>query len=192
MSDTDNNLVAISICFGKEGNQKAVGAAVRRKIGSRWNIDLFQFLDNDQCSHLDSFLLSVGGSPSVHPLYLPEEYFQGLSKNEYRKVTSILNNHNFDIQYVKKSFFRKAEVKGQLLKLVGQVTHNTTVAEVCFFFKIIIIIFIYFLIFFINSTIVPLHISALIVWCRNYLCLMKKSPLVVIRFHLVHLIALCG
>jgi len=106
----------------KRMNQKCVGAAVRRRIGTTWCIELFEFFDNDQWSNFDALLVQLG--PCV--VHLPDD----LPKQDSRKVAGLVDRAGVSVHYVKRStLFRKAEASAALLKLVGSRTHSLDAAE---------------------------------------------------------------
>ena len=109
--------------FGKSSSgQKSVGAAVRRRAGTQWMIELFEFHENDQYNNLDSLMIQIGACT----VYLPEE---DMSKSDARKIQIVLDKEGVETIRVKKSLYKSADVSEQLLKLVGQTTHSTTTAN---------------------------------------------------------------
>lgn len=124
---TEESVVHVAIQFGSNNSQRRVGAAVRRRVGATWLIELFDFLDNEQFSSFDSFLIQIGRCF----IFMVDESESGLSKSENRKISNILSDRDgIEVSYVKKAlYFRKAEVGPALLKLIGSTTHNINVAE---------------------------------------------------------------
>lgn len=124
MADRSFDETHAAVLFGKRQGQKCVGACVRRRVGSRWSLELFEFCDNEQYSNFDSFLVQLGAST----VFIADDV--ATSKHESRKIFALLERSGITVQQVKRSAsFRKAEVPAALLKLVGSTTHSITVAE---------------------------------------------------------------
>ena len=123
---------SVAISIGKSGGSKTVGAAVFTRL-KRTGMDdpttaaitLYQFVDNEQFSGLDSFLVQIGGCV----LYLSDE-FEDLSKGDGRKVGNLLQGKDVEAVYRKKALFTAPKDIGEaLLKLVGKATHATNTAD---------------------------------------------------------------
>jgi DNA mismatch repair protein MSH2 len=113
-----------AVLFGKRQGQKFIGAAVRRRVDSKWVLELFEFCDNDQYSNFDAFLVQLGSCT----VYITDDV--AASKHEARKVFALLEKDGVLVHEVKRgAFFRKSEVQSALAKLVGSTTHSITVAE---------------------------------------------------------------
>lgn len=122
--------VAVSVI--RKQSQRHVGVAVYKRL-QRSGIDdtkssaimLYEFLDNEQYSSLDSFLLHIGGCI----LYLSEE-FEDITKGDGRKISNLLYGRDIQSVYVKKSLFvKKTDLNKNIMKLVGTSTHITNSAE---------------------------------------------------------------
>ena len=88
-----------------------VGASVLKRGGTS-SIEVYQFVDNDQFSNLDSFLLQIG--PCV--LYLSEELED--KKAEGRKIQNLVQERDIELVFVKKAFFRRGDDIASALKHV--------------------------------------------------------------------------
>lgn len=130
--DIDKQVVALTI--GRQQSQRCIGAAVYRRLlrsgyddETYFSIDLYEFLDNDQLSNLDAFLLKIGSCL----LYLPDEYEQDVGKADGKKIHNILLGQEdiIEVVYMKKSLFHpKPDTADKLLKLVGKKTHSLNAA----------------------------------------------------------------
>lgn len=116
------------------GGNRAVGACVRRRNqrsgeedAVQWNLELYDFLDNEQFSNFDCFLVQVGSCVLLAPEDLEDE-----SKADHRKLRRILDGRSsqVSVQFVKKSMYKKGENQDLLRKIVGKESHEANVAEV--------------------------------------------------------------
>jgi DNA mismatch repair protein MSH2 len=116
-----------------KAGQRCIGACVRRRVprahdedSTQWALELYDFLDNDQYSNLDSFLVQIGACTVL----LPEEMADN-SKADSRKVNRILDGRpQTSVEAVKSKLFRRADNTDVIHKLVGKDSHETNVAEV--------------------------------------------------------------
>jgi hypothetical protein len=121
-----------SLLISNRNNQRVVGAAVRRR-GYRkdledrncWIIELFDFIDNEQFSNLDSFFIQIG----VCKVLIPEE---GNDKScpYYKKLHHVVDNRNLELVFVKKTLYKKSENIDIVSRLVGDQTYMTNSVEV--------------------------------------------------------------
>lgn len=123
--------LSIAVSIVRRQNQNHVGAAVHKRLNrgsmddkKTSSITLFEFMDNEQFSSLDSFLIQMGGCI----LYLSEEY-ENSQKGDGRKISNLLHGKDIECVFVKKSLFTTKDVGTNILKLVGTATHITNVAE---------------------------------------------------------------
>lgn len=136
MSD-ELDLPSVSIHVIKRQNQRLIGAALNRKICGTIvdenedspletnRLGLYEFVDNDQFSNLDSLLNQVGNVL----VYLSDE-FQDFTKGDGRKLHNLFESKSLEVIFLKKSCFsKKPETQGLLLKLVGNATHATNIVE---------------------------------------------------------------
>jgi DNA mismatch repair protein MSH2 len=127
-----DGLQSIALQISKKQNQRCIGAAVRKRVHRSgledeilFSIELYDFMDNEQYSNLDAFLVQMGASV----LYLSEEY-EDSSKGDGRKLFNLSEGKGMERVYTKKSLFtKKSDVGQNLLKLCGKQTHATNVAE---------------------------------------------------------------
>ena len=135
--------VKCSLQIVLSGGKKTIGAAVLRRstelrevsgneqdlanlTDNGWSIDIYEFLDNEHLSNLDSFLVQVGSCS----LYVIDE-LRDAGKGLGKKFHNLLQNRDATVDFAKKStHFRKGEVAGQLEKLTGgRRAHVLNVAE---------------------------------------------------------------
>jgi hypothetical protein len=111
-----------------------VGACVRRRNhrsgeddAVQWNLDLYDFLDNEQFSNFDCFLVQLGSCVILAPDDLEDE-----SKVDHRKLRRILDarSSQVSVQFVKRSMYKKTDNQELLRKIVGKESHEANVAEV--------------------------------------------------------------
>jgi len=50
--------IHVAALLGKKTGQKCVGAAVRKRVGAAWCIELYEYFDNDQWSNFDALYAS--------------------------------------------------------------------------------------------------------------------------------------
>lgn len=134
--DALNDLPYVSLFVVTKKNQRHIGAAVfthelERAIAdtadekSLKKLRLFEFIDNDQFSHLDCFLNQVG--PCT--LFLSDDICEK-SKGDDRKIYNIVSGRDIELRPTKKvSFTKKNETTSVLLKLVGRTSHTTNSVE---------------------------------------------------------------
>ena len=92
--------VFAALCIQRSANQVQVGAAVLKR-GCHPSIDIFQFVDNDQFSNIDSFLLQIG--PCA--LYLSEELEE--KRVEGKKIQNLVGERDIELVFAKKSTFKR-------------------------------------------------------------------------------------
>lgn len=115
------------------GGQRTIGACVRRRASrasdvdkTQWTLELYDFLDNDQYSNLDCFLVQIGVC-----IILISDDLGDNSKADNRKIGRILESRaHTKVETVKKQFFKKVDTSDVISRLVGRENHETTVAEV--------------------------------------------------------------
>lgn len=125
--------VYCSIQHESRGGQRSVGACVRRRVARsheedtvQWALELYDFLDNEQYSNLDSFLVQVGACVAI----VAEDTGEN-SKADSRKVNRILEGRPLTtLQVVKKQLFKRTDNSDVIRKLVGKDSHETNVAAV--------------------------------------------------------------
>ena len=125
--------VTCAIIASTKSGQRHVGACVRRRIPRandedtvQWALELYDFLDNEQYSNLDCFLVQVGACT-----VLVADDVADAATPDLRKVRRILENRlQTAVQAVKKQMFKKMDSSDMIRKLVGKDNHETTVAEV--------------------------------------------------------------
>jgi hypothetical protein len=125
--------VHCAISIGHKQNQRHVGACVRQRVpreseedSTQWSLKLYDFLDNDQFSNLDSFLIQIGQC-----IVVVADEIEDNSKADNRKVRRILEGcPQVGVQTVKKTMFKRADSCDILRRLVGKESHESTVAEV--------------------------------------------------------------
>ncbi len=95
-----------------------------------WKLELFDFIDNEQYSNLDSFLVQIG----TCDLFLSEDLEDG--GVESRKVRRVLDGRAalLQMEFVKKSNFKRPDISDLVRKLVSRESHESTVAEVIFIY----------------------------------------------------------
>lgn len=136
MSDLDGADTADVYCAiqtASRGGQRLVGACLRRRLPRRspedltqWALELYDFLDNDQYSNLDCFLVQVG----TCILLLPDDLCDN-SKADNRKISRIFEGRqHVPLQMVKKQLFKRVDNTDVIRRLVGRDNHETNVAEV--------------------------------------------------------------
>jgi DNA mismatch repair protein MSH2 len=121
----------------RKQNQRLIGACVHRKIHNEiseeskkhrtfaFELELFEFIDNDQYSNLDTLLNQVGNVV----LYVSDE-FQDTTRGDGRKLHNLFSSRSLDETFIKKScFIVKPETSHLLSKLVGENTHSVNIAE---------------------------------------------------------------
>jgi DNA mismatch repair protein MSH2 len=122
----------IALTIAKRQNQRHVGAAVHRRLHRTgmedevlYSIELFDFLDNEHFSNIDSFLVQMGQSI----VYLSEDY-ENVNKGDGKKLHNICEGKGIENVFVKRGLFsRREETSNTVGKLCGKQTHVTNVAE---------------------------------------------------------------
>ena len=125
--------VHCAISIGHKQNQRHVGVCVRQRVPReteedtiQWSLKLYDFLDNDQFSNLDSFLIQIGQC-----IVVIADDIEDNSKADNRKVRRILEGcPQITVQMVKKSLFKRVDSNDLLRRLVDKESHESTVAEV--------------------------------------------------------------
>jgi DNA mismatch repair protein MSH2 len=87
-------------------------------------IELYDFMDNEQFSNLDSFLVQMGSCI----LYVSEEY-QDIHKGDGKKINNLCEGRDIERVFSKKSLFTKKGGAEAIAKLCPTQTHFTNVAE---------------------------------------------------------------
>lgn len=113
--------------------QRTIGACIRRRIprvneedAIQWALELYDFLDNDQYSNLDCFLVQVGACVILVP-----EDLGDLTKADNRKMMCIFENRpQVVVERVKRQLFKRTDSSDIVRKLVAKENHETAVAEV--------------------------------------------------------------
>lgn len=129
----DTAEVTCAIIAATKAGQRHVGACVRRRIPRandedtvQWALELFDFLDNEQYSNLDCFLVQVGACT-----VLVADDIADAATPDMRKIHRIFENRpQTTVRTVKKQLFKKTDSSDMIRKLVGKDNHETTVAEV--------------------------------------------------------------
>ena len=106
-------------------------------VSNGFSIDVYEFLDNDQLSNLDSFLVQVGGCF----LFVPDDLntddtttsaTSGSSKGLKKKFNNIIQNgRDIELKFVKKSSnYKKSEVSNHMSKIMrDEKTHVLNTCE---------------------------------------------------------------
>jgi DNA mismatch repair protein MSH2 len=130
---------SIAVHIVKKQNQRLIGACVHRKVHNEiveetsqhsgrtyaFELELFEFIDNEQYYNLDTLLNQVGNVV----LYVSDE-FQDVTKGEGRKLHNLFSSKSLDETHIKKSCFTvRPETSFLLSKLVGETTHSVNIAE---------------------------------------------------------------
>jgi len=128
LSESEIHTVSIALTVGKRNNQRAVGAAVHRRRARSgdddpvlYTLELFDFLDNEQLSNLDSFLVQMG--PCV--LYVSDEH-EDVHRGDGKKLHLLCEGKDIEKVLVKKSLFAKKGGAAALAKLCVQDALNKT------------------------------------------------------------------
>ena len=131
-SDVDTiDIPKCSFQYVRKNNQRLIGLAILRRLPSRanidlhWNIELYEFLDNEQFSNFDSFLVSLGSCEVI----LNEE-LEDTAKPDNRKILNFIYKKNLKSYFVKRALYKKVEMSNALKKLTGKDTQYFVVAEV--------------------------------------------------------------
>jgi len=131
MSEQEIGTVSIALTVTKRQNQRCMGAAVHRRRNRsgdddmiQYIIELYDFMDNEQFSNLDSFLVQMGSCI----LYLSEEY-EDVFKGDAKKINNLCEGKDIEKIYSKKSLFTKKGGAEAIAKLCAVQTHFTNVAE---------------------------------------------------------------
>lgn len=131
LSEQEISTVSIALTFSKRQNQKCIGAAVhkrRQRSGMDdpilYVIELYDFMDNEQFSNLDSFLVQMGSCV----LYVSEEY-QDIYKGDGKKINNLCEGRDIERVFSKKSLFAKKGGAEAIAKLCATQTHFTNMAE---------------------------------------------------------------
>jgi DNA mismatch repair protein MSH2 len=131
-----DGMVTVAVSYVRREKKITVGAAVHKRIPrssmedeKQFSIEVYEFLDGEQFSSLDAFLMQVGSCV----LYLPDDLKDG-QRGDGRKISNLLQGKDAEItaKFVKKSthFVNKSvELNATLLHLVGKATHNVNNAE---------------------------------------------------------------
>ena len=128
LSESEIHTVSIALTVGKRNNQRAVGAAVHRRRQRSgeddpvlYTLELFDFLDNEQLSNLDSFLVQMG--PCV--LYVSDEH-EDVHRGDGKKLHLLCESKDIEKVLVKRSLFAKKGGAAALAKLCVQDALNKT------------------------------------------------------------------
>lgn len=94
---------------------------------------IFEFIDNDQFSSLDSFLNSQISSSSASGnmmiLYISED-FNDRSKGDFKKVYNIISNKELNLNHLKNTMFlKKNETMSSIVRLTKITTHTINTLE---------------------------------------------------------------
>jgi len=120
-----------SFQYVRKNNQRFIGLAVLRRLPStknaaiHWNLELYEFLDNEQFSNFDSFLVSLGNCEII----LNEE-MEDAGKSDNRKILNFVSKKNLKTYFVKRSLYKKLEMSNSLKKLTGKDIQYFVEAEV--------------------------------------------------------------
>ena len=134
MSDNDFHTRHVTAQIAIMDKQVRCGAAVlSRKARTSmedpvsYSLEVFDFLDSEQLSNMDAFLLHLGKVD----LYLSDE-LEDTSKGMGKRVASILQHkQDIEIHFLKKSVMtKKAETSTLLSNLVDKPSHATNTVEV--------------------------------------------------------------
>lgn len=134
-SQEGDALPCVSVNIVSRHNKIEIGAAVYSKSVQKlsnnfqndnlYQLDLYDFCDNEQLSNLDCLLNQLGAVV----LYLPEEYEQKKDMLS-RKLNNILDGKELELVYLKRtSFGVSSDISTSLVKLVGKPMHGTNIAE---------------------------------------------------------------
>ena len=131
-NDCIGDAVSIAITVCRRQNQRCVGAVVHKRHPRTsmednvlYSLELYDFMDNEQLSNLDSFLVQMGSCI----IYLSDE-FDNIHKGDGKIIHNICEGKSIERVVLKKTSFNKTnEVANIILKLCGKQTHVTNVAE---------------------------------------------------------------
>jgi len=135
-NNNDDNIILnhqnLAISINKKNNQRLIGIAIHKRLNRTSNDDpisssitLYEFLDNEQFSVLDSLLIQIGQCT----VFLSEEMNDNNCKNDIRRITNLFYGRDITLKFVKKSCFIKKNVGSAIAKMVGKSTHILNVAE---------------------------------------------------------------
>lgn len=130
MDDVDIPIVAIQIARKPDGligvgvsslSRKEITVNSREDVASpveaTWSIEVFDFIDNEQLSSLDSVLIRFGKCT----VYIAEEGDNTSLSRLYKCLNILLQDKDLDdVKFIKKSVFsKKLDVDNALMKLLG-------------------------------------------------------------------------
>lgn len=139
MAHDGGDVPSVAINVIKKNHVSTFGAAIYRKVPKTLNeqfdnsnsfeIEAFEFTDNDQFSNLNSFLHQLGSCV----LYMSETivgHNQQPVNSDNRKIMNVLSASMAEVIPLKKIFFvLKPDTMPCLTKLVGKTTHALSTVE---------------------------------------------------------------
>lgn len=131
--EADLSDIHVGLTIIKRQQQRNIGAIIHRKakpclLDNQSNdsgtcgyvIELYDFTDNEQFSHLDTLLVQIGDCN----LLLSED-FQDASKGDGKKINNLLERKNIEVNFMKRSYFQTKESNKALLeKICGSSSNN--------------------------------------------------------------------
>ena len=87
---------------------------IRKLSYGKWNLDLFEFLDNDQFSSLDILFIQLGAGTII----LSDEYLEK-KKGDNKKIQDIIQETSCDVIHLKRTLFKNNNIE-TIRKLVKE------------------------------------------------------------------------
>ncbi|CAM9498602.1 unnamed protein product, partial [Discosporangium mesarthrocarpum] len=125
----------VAVRFKVTNHQRTVGIAVRqprqrRSLEDRvsWTLMVYEFLDNDQFSNLDTLVLQL--APHSCLITLDGNAAKGRPRGDMAKLMGVMERHDAEVTDAKSSLFRADDLGQQLRVLLGEeaalAQHNLT------------------------------------------------------------------
>ncbi|CAM9890777.1 unnamed protein product, partial [Choristocarpus tenellus] len=116
---------AVALRFKVTNHQRTVGVAARQPRqrngmddNVRWTLVVYEFLDNDQFSNLDTLMLQL--APQSCLITLGPEAAKGRPRGDMAKVINLMERQDVEVVDVKASLFRSDDIVRQMQTLLGE------------------------------------------------------------------------
>ncbi|CAN0184702.1 unnamed protein product [Ascophyllum nodosum] len=122
IDEVDRPIVALKLKMANHQRMVGVAARVPRQRKSledkvRWNLFVYEFLDNDQFSSLDTLMLQL--APGECLLALDADAAKGKPRGDVAKILGVMERRDVTVHDFKAGHFKTDDVVGKIQALLG-------------------------------------------------------------------------